>query len=278
MLCPDLPKPHDTIVGARYIGATVKGSGFAGGVGRALLVTFLLCVVITTAAVGAMFAVVTQSWLVGAAVIAPMTGVTTYVTIRRVRRWRAALERRRLRRVVGDPHTLAGEWRRLLIAAWEARDEYSRTVLGYGSSPLGERLAGQQMIMDAALERCGKLAHSGHRMLGQLKAFRPRRVRRDLVVERHRNRESARAAALARQLDDIERLRAELDRIRLQLEDQVHDMRTAAWHASTLRSREIDEPDVALTELLDDLAHLREALKEVDPTQTHARAQTAAAS
>jgi hypothetical protein len=267
-------EPHDTIVGVRYIGATVKGSGLTGGVGRALLVTLVVCVMIATAAVGAMMAAVTRSWLVGAAVIAPMTGITAYVTMRRIRRWRAALERRRLRRRVGDPLTLAGDWRRLLIAAWEARDEYSRMVLGYGSSPLGERLAAHQMIMDAALERCGKLAYSGHRMLGQLKAFRARRVRRDLVVERHRDRDGARAAALARQLDDIGRLRAELDRVRLQLEDQVHGMRTAAWHASTLRSREADEPDVALNDLLDDLTHLREALAEVEPTRT----QTAAAS
>jgi hypothetical protein len=42
-------------------------------------------------------------------------------------------------------------------------------------------------------------------------------------------------------------------------------MRTAAWRASTLRSGvTTDEPDEALAELLDDLAHLREALAEVE--------------
>jgi hypothetical protein len=256
--------------------ATVKRSGLTGGVGRALLVALLMCVVITTGAVAAMLAVVTRSWLVGVAMIAPMAGIATYVTIRRARRWRAALERRRLRRRVGDPHTLGGEWRRLLIAAWEARDEYSRTATGYGSSPIGERLGAQQMVMDAALERCGTLAHNGHRLLGQLRAFRPRRLRSELLVERHRDRNGARAAALARQLDDIARLRAELDRVRLQLEDQVHDMRTAAWRASSLQSRVTDEPDVALTELLDDLAHLRMALAEVE--RPAARQQAAAAS
>jgi hypothetical protein len=276
LLLPDARERHDTIVGARYIGATVKGSGLTGGMGRALLVALLTCVVIATVAVAAMLAIVTRSWLGGVAMIAPMSGIAIYVATRRVRRWRAALERRRLRRRVGDPNTLAGDWRRLLNDAWAARDAYSGTVADYGSSPIGERLAAQQMVMDAALERCGTLAHNGHRLLGQLRAFRPRRLRRDLVVERHRDRDSARAAALARQLDDIGRLRAELDRVRLQLEDQVHDMRTAAWRASSLRSRETDEPDVALTELLDDLAHLRAALAEVERPST--RPQAAAAS
>jgi hypothetical protein len=241
----------------------VKGTQ-VGGAGRGLLSALLLCVAITTAAVAAMAALETGSWLAVAAVATFVAALSTPAAMRNRTRWRTAADRRRLRRLVGDPGALSGDWRRLLIAAWAARDEFSATVVGYGSSPIAERLAAQQMVMDAALECCGTLATRGDRLLRQLRAFRAGRLRRELLVERGRDRRGARAAALARRLDDVARLRAELDRLRLQLEDQVHDMRTAAWRASTLRADEIDEPDAALTELLDELAHLRAALAEVE--------------
>jgi hypothetical protein len=222
-----------------------------------------LCVAIVAGALTLMVAIAADSWLLVVAVVTAAV-LSGGLSTARVTRWRAAIARRRLRRRVGDPHALSGHWRRLLTAAWAARDEFCGTVVAYGSSPLGERLADHQMAMDAALERCGALARRGHRLLGQLRAFRTARLRRELLVERHRDRHGDRAAALARRLDDIARLRAELERIQLQLEEQVHDMRTAAWRASTLRLDETDEPDRALTELLDELAHLRAALHEVD--------------
>jgi hypothetical protein len=245
-------------------------SGVIGGAGRALLVSVIVCVAIAIAAVAVMMGLATGSWLVGVAVVAPLAGTAGLTVGRRMTRWRVAVERRRLRSRVGDPLALSGEWRRLLIGAWDARDEFARAASGYGSSPLGERLVAHQPVMDAVLERCGTLARCGHRLLAQLRAFRPRRLRRELLIERHRNGNGARAAALQRQLDDVARLRDELDRVRLRLEGQIHDMRTAAWRASTLQSREADAPDTELAELLDDLAHLRAALEDVGRPPRHA--------
>jgi hypothetical protein len=51
-------------------------------------------------------------------------------------------------------------------------------------------------------------------------------------------------------------------------------MRTAAWRASTLRSGVSDEPGAALSELLEDLAHLREALVEVERPARRAAAMS----
>jgi hypothetical protein len=256
----------------RAFSKSATPSGVIGGAGRALLMYVAVCAVIATVAVAAMMGLATGSWLVSAAVIAPPLGIVTLVMAGRMTRWRVALERRRLRSRVGDPLALSGEWRRLLIAAWDARDEFSRAAASYGSSPLGERLTAHQPVMDAMLERCGTLARCGNRLLTQLRAFRPRRLRRELLIERHRNGAGARVASLTRQLDDVTRLRDELDRVRVQLEDQIHDMRTAAWRASTLQSHETDVPEVALAELLDDLAHLRAALEEVDRPSPRAAA------
>jgi len=230
---------------------------------RGLQSAVLLCAAIVSAAVLLMVAIAANSWIpvaVAAVAVVLAGGRPTG----RAARVRAAIERRRLRRRVGDPSALSGQWRRLLMAAWAARDEFSGTVATYGRSPIGERLADQQMVMDAALERCGALARRGHRLLAQLRAFRVARLRRELLVERHRDRHGHRATALTRRLDDVARLRAELDRIQLQLEEQVHDMRTAAWRASTLRFDETDAQDPALSDLLDELSHLRAALREVD--------------
>lgn len=235
----------------------------ADGARRGLRSAVRLCAAIVGGAITLMVAIAADSWLIVVAVVAALV-LSNGLSGGHVGRWRAALARWRLRRRVGDPSALGGHWRRLLAAAWTARDEYCATVAAYGSSPLGERLADQQMVMDDALEHCGALAHRGHRLLGQLRAFRTARLRRELLVERHRDRHGDRAAALSRRLDDVARLRAELDRIQLQLETQVHDMRTAAWRASTLRLEEADGPDPALGELLDELAHLRAALREVD--------------
>jgi hypothetical protein len=232
------------------------------GARRGLRTVVGLCVVIVVAAVTMMLAFVTD--LPEIAIAIGPVAVVAALAMGRLAQWRAIVDRRRLRRRVGDPLTLSGQWRRQLAAAWAARDEFAAAIVAHGASPIGERLADHQMVMDAALERCGELARRGHRMHGQLRAFRSTRLRRDLLIERHRDRHGERAAALARRLDDVARLRAELDRINLQLEEQVHDMRTAAWHASTLRLEDADEPEVALTTLHDELAHLRAALREVD--------------
>jgi hypothetical protein len=246
-------------------GCTVEAVDVIGGAGRQLLRTLLVCAGVVVTAVAAMAGLATGSLLVFAAIVAPVIGLSALAVGGRGMRWRTARERRQLVRRVGDPLTLSGDWRRLLASAWTARDEFSAAANSYAGSPVGERLQGQQAVVDAALEHCGELARCGQRLFAQHKAFRPRRLRRDLLLERGRDRHGDRATALARQLDDVERLRGELDRIRLQLEHQVHDMRTAAWRASTLRSGvTTDEPDEALAELLDDLAHLREALAEVE--------------
>jgi hypothetical protein len=246
----------------------VEAVDVTGDVGKGLAKTLLMCAAVVVTAIAAMAGLATGSMLVAVAIVAPVVGVSALTAGGTTARWHTERERRRLRRRVGDPVALSGDWRRLLAAAWTARDAFHAATAGYAGSPVGERLQGQQVVVDAALEHCGELARCGQRLLAQLKAFRPRRVRRDLLLERGRDRHGDRATALARQLDDIERLRGELDGVRLQLEHQVHDMRTAAWRASTLRSGVSDEPGAALSELLEDLAHLREALVEVErPTR-----------
>lgn len=234
------------------------------GAGRGLRRTLLVCAAVVVVAIAAMAGLATRSLLVTVAIAAPVFGLSVLTAGGRATQWRAARERKRLWRRVGDPLALRGDWRRLLAAAWTARDDFRAAAATYAGSPVGERLESQQVVVDAALEHCGDLARCGQRLLAQHKAFHSRRLRRDLLLERGRDRHGGRAKALARQLDDVERLRGELGRVRLQLEDQVHDMRTAAWRASTLRSGVADEPDAALAELLDDLAHLRAALAEVE--------------
>jgi len=236
----------------------------SGSAGRGLLAAVALCGGIVVAAVAVMLALAFETGWVAAIGLVPLVLAAAQMVPWSPRR-RAERARRELRRRVADPMTLSGQWRRLLASAWAARDRYAGVVAGYGSSPIGERLADQQTVMDATLERCGRLAEHGHQLSAQLRAFRSRRMRRDLLLERTRNRRSPRAEALERQLGDVARLRDELDRMRLQLEEKVHDMRTAALRASLLRSR-IDEEDddAAVTELLEDLAHLREALDEVE--------------
>lgn len=243
-----------------------------GDVGRTLLRALLICATVVVAAVAAMVGAASDSLAAAAAVAGPFVAFGVLMTVGQAASWRSARERRRLRRRVGDPLVLSGDWRRLLGAAWAARDDYVGAVAAHAASPVGERLRGQQPIVDAALERCGELARCGDQLFGQLRQFRPRRLRRELVLERRRDRNGARAQTLARQLDDVARLRADLRRVQLELEDQVHDLRTAAWRASTLRSGTTAEPDPALGELLDDLAHLREALDEVERPQPRAAA------
>lgn len=239
------------------------------GVGRGLLRIIMVYAAVVSVAIAVMVGFAAQSALIAVVILTPLLMVTALVFGPRLARWRLASQRRKLRRAVGDPLNLAGEWRRLLGDAWAARDEFATAVAGYAGSPIGERLAGHQMVVDATLVHCGELARSGHRLHMQLKSFRPRRLRRDLLLERRRDRDGHRAAALTRQLDDVEHLRAELDGVRVQLETQVHDLRTATWRAATLRSGAAGAPDVALDELLEDLGHLEAALAEVsepDPT------------
>ncbi|HSK90019.1 MAG TPA: hypothetical protein VK875_01780 [Euzebyales bacterium] len=244
--------------------STVRAFNATGGIGRTLLSTVFVLVAIVVSTVAVMAGIATGSLLVAMAIASPLFGFVVLMTGGRLARWRAARDRRRLRRRVGDPVALGGDWRRLLAAAWIARDEFAAAVTLDASSPIAQRLAGQQLVMDAALERCGDLARRGHRLTSQLRAFRPRRLRRELLLEYRRDRNGVRAVALQRQLDDVDRLRDDLRGVRVQLEEQLHNMRTAAWRASTLPTHAVDEPDAAMDELLDDLAHLRAALAEVE--------------
>lgn len=173
-------------------------------------------------------------------------------------------DRRRLARSVGDPGALTGAWRRLLIGAWTARDRFTDAVAAFEPSPLRDRLAKHQPVVDAALERCGRLARDGDALARQLRGFRTRRLRYDLGVARRRDAEGPRAQALTDRLAEIERLAAQVDRVHGRLEAQVHDLRAAAWRVTALRSDSATEDDEALADLLADLVHLREALDEVD--------------
>lgn len=217
------------------------------------------CAVITTLALSVMVAIAAESVEALLALGVSLAGLSAIA----LRPSRAGRQRRRLRQRVGDPAALQGEWRRLLAAAWQARDDFARAAAELGSSPLQERVAGHQYAVDGALERCGSLARSGQQLSGQLRAFRARRLRRDLFLERGRDAAGPRAAALADQLRDVECLQNELRALRVRLESQVHQLRAAAWRVATLRSSDPDERDEALTELLVDLDHLRSALVEV---------------
>lgn len=257
------------------VGRAVRAVDTITGVARGLLRVVVLYVAVVVLAVAAMVGFATHSALATATVLAPLLTVTMLVFGSRLVRWRSTLQRRQLRGRVGDPQTLAGDWRRLLLDAWAARDEFATAVAGHAGSALGERLGGHQPIVDETLVHCGALAHRGHRLSAQLRAFRPRRLRRDLLLERRRGRDGRRVEVLARQLDDVERLRADLDGVRVQLESQVHDLRTAAWRAATLALGASGEPEAALRDLLADLDHLEAALAEVDVPDPQVAAPTA---
>lgn len=179
-------------------------------------------------------------------------------------RRRRSRHRRRLRRVVGHPSALTGVWRRSLTAAWTARDQYAAAASVDGSSPLWDRLADHQAIVDAALTRCGVLARDGDLLERQLRGFRSRHLRRDLRAARLRDPHGARARQLEARLAEVERLDACIEDVRTRLEAQVHDLRTAAWRATELRMRPVVDIDDGLADLLADLTHLREALEEMD--------------
>lgn len=250
----------------------VDGSG---GAGRDLLVTLVALASVTTGGVAAM--VVVDSGVVvhmlavdvGGALdllgwVLLGGGVATAAWLPGVGRRRRARARREFVDRVGDPARLSGVWRRLLADAWAARDQFAGTIAGWDDSPLAERLGDHQHMVDAVLEQCGALARSGDDLVRQLRRFGPRRMRRDLWIEQWRDADGDRAQALGARIDDVERLRAQVRRLHGRLEAQVHDLRAAAWRASALRSGQHADHDATLDDLLADLAHLREALVEVD--------------
>lgn len=250
----------------------VDGSG---GAGRDLLVTLVAVASVTTGGVAAM--VVVDSGVVGSVLAVDVGsaldlvgwvllggGVAAAAWLPGIGRRRRARARRELVERVGDPARLGGVWRRLLAAAWTARDQYAGTVAGWDDSPLAERLGDHQHMVDAVLEQCGALARSGDDLARQLRRFGPRRMRRDLWVEQWRDAEGERAQALGARVDDIERLRGQVRDLHGRLESQVHDLRAAAWRASALRTGHDLDREATMRDLLDDLAHLREALVEVD--------------
>ena len=225
----------------------------------------MLCAITAVAVSG----VVGMALVAADAVVDPMTvvvlagaiaafGVPCAVRRRRTR------HRRRLRRVVGDPNALTGAWRQSLAAAWTARDQYASAAAADGSSPLWDRLAAHQAVIDAALERCGVLARDGDLLERQLRGFRVRRLRRDLRAARWRDPGGVRAQQLEARLAEVDRLSSCIHEVHTRLELQVHDLRTAAWRATELRTRPAVDADEGLADLLADLTHLREALDEVD--------------
>jgi hypothetical protein len=253
----------------------VFGVDGSGGAGSGLLVTLVALASVTTGGVAAM--VVVDSGVVGSLLAVDVGGaldllawvllgggVAAVAWLPGVGRRRHARARRELVDRVGDPARLSGTWRRLLAAAWTARDQFAATIAGWDDSPLAERLGGHQHMVDAVLEQCGALARAGDDLARQLRRFGPRRMRRDLWIEQWRDAAGDRAQALGARIDDVERLRAQIHRLHTRLEAQVHDLRAAAWRASALRSGQHTDADATLQDLLADLAHLREALVEVD--------------
>lgn len=253
----------------------MSGVDSSGGAGRDLLVTLVAVASVTTGGVAAM--VVVDSGVVGSVLAVDVGsaldlvgwvllggGVAAAAWLPGIGRRRRARARRELVERVGDPARLGGVWRRLLAAAWTARDQYAGTVAGWDDSPLAERLGDHQHMVDAVLEQCGALARSGDDLARQLRRFGPRRMRRDLWVEQWRDAEGERAQAIGARLDDIERLRGQVRDLHGRLESQVHDLRAAAWRASALRTGHDLDREATMRDLLEDLAHLREALVEVD--------------
>lgn len=177
---------------------------------------------------------------------------------------RRTAQRRRLRRVVGDPAALTGTWRRSLEAAWTARDRYAAATTPAGSSPLEDRLAEQQPVVDRALTRCGLLARDGDLLERQLRSFRVRRLRRHLRAARWRDAPGRHVEQLEARLREAEHLGRCIREARARLDAQVHELRTAAWRATELRMRPAIDGDAELADLLVDLRHLREAMDEVD--------------
>ena len=257
------------------IGAIVFGLDGSGGAGRDLLVTLVALTSVTTGGVAAM--VVVDAGGVGSLLAVDLGGALDVLGwvllgggaaaaawLPGVARRRRARARRDLVDRVGDPARLSGVWRRLLAAAWTARDQYAATIAGWDDSPVAERLGDHQHMVDAVLEQCGALARSGDDLALQLRRFGARRMRRDLWIEQWRDAEGDRAQALGARIGDVERLRAQVRQLHSRLEAQVHDLRAAAWRASALRSGQNIDRDATLQDLLVDLAHLREALVEVD--------------
>jgi hypothetical protein len=225
----------------------------------------MLCAITAVAVSGvAGMAFVAADATVDPMVLVVLGGVVAVLGVPGTARRRHGRHRRRLRRLVGDPAALTGSWRQSLVAAWTARDQYATAAAADGSSPLWDRLADHQAVIDAALERCGVLARDGELLDRQLRGFRVRRLRRDLLVAQVRDPGGLRAQHLRTQLDEAERLGTCIREVQARLEVQVHDLRTAAWRATELRTRPAVEADDDLADLLDDLIHLGQALDEVD--------------
>jgi len=213
--------------------------------------------------------VIAMTFVADGAVVDPtvlvvLGGAAVAIGVPGAARRRRTRHRRRLRRVVGDPAALTGVWRRSLAVAWTARDQYAAAAAADGSSPLWDRLADHQAVIDAALTRCGVLARDGDLLGRQLQGFRARRLRRDLRAARWRDPHGPLAQQLEARLAEVERLDACIRTVQARLEAQVHDLRTAAWRATELRTRPAIDADDGLADLLADLTHLREALDEVD--------------
>lgn len=245
------------------ISKIVYGSRVTGGTARDLLVTLTTTIAVALVAIVAMVMIATGVTAAGSSV-AVIGLLALAVMLPGVVRRRSGRRRRRLRRRVGDPSTVSGVWRRLLAGAWAARDQFATVVDELAPSPLADRLADHQSAIDATLERCGSLARDGELMARQLRGFRARRLRRDLQHERRRDRHGPRARALASQLEEVDRLTAHLKAVYARLETRVHDLRSAAWRATALRTDRADDDDSALEDLLVDLTHLREAMQAVD--------------
>jgi hypothetical protein len=255
--------PADGACSTGTIAQIVMRSPVNGGTARDLLVMLGAITVVTV------FGVITMTLVAAGAVADPTVlvvlgcvGVAVFVP--GAARRRRSRNRRRLQRVVGDPAALTGVWRRSLAAAWTARDRYAGAASADGSSPLWDRLADHEAVVDAALARCGVLARDGDLLERQLRGFRSRHLRRDLRAARLRDPHGPRARQLEARLVEVERLDACIRDVQVRLEAQVHDLRTAAWRATELRMRPVVDTDDSLADLLADLTHLREALEEMD--------------
>jgi hypothetical protein len=245
------------------------GSPVSGGTARDLLVMLTVTATVAVTGVVAM-AFVAAGVVIDPSSLAVLGAVAIAAGIPGLARRRRTRYRRRLRQRVGDPAMVSGVWRRALAGAWSARDQYAAAV-AEPASPLWERVAEHQSVVDAALERCGALARDGDRLTRQLQGFGARRMRRDLRVARWRDPKDPRTQVLATRVADVEQLERRIRTLEARLDAQVHDLRTAAWRVTELRTHDAVEPDDGLADLLADLAHLRAALEEVDTPSSQRR-------
>lgn len=238
-------------------------SPVTGTTARDLLAVLATTTAVTVVAIGSMTLIAAD--VISAPVsLALLAAIVGGVALPGMARRALGRQQRGLRHRVGDPRSVTGDWRRLLDAAWTARNEFAHVVGDHDDSVLMERLAAYQAHIDTALTRCGALARDGELASRQLRGYQVRRLRRDLRREHTDDPTGRRARMLADELAEADRLAAHVGAVRERLEAQVRQLRSAAWRAAALRGHRPDAYEPSVQDLLVDLEHLREAMGDLD--------------